>query len=206
MTAAQARDRVIGDEVGDLLRALRPLGPVPVSGPVERAEKGARRDRGVGGAQQAPADADGDERADAALVAVALRDDPGAQPSWQRVHLEVRRRPLDLVQQAEDVGDRDVAEPPRQRTAVAPRARERREQPIERAVLAEEQQLLLAAEVVIEVGRREVGCDGDLAHPGGGKAALPEDPGRRAQDLEPAAIGAPADARSAGELVRTTVR
>jgi len=185
----QAGDREIGDEIGDLVRTLRPLRAVPVGGPVERAEKGARRDRGVGGAQQAPADAAGDERPDPAFVAVALGDDPRAQPPRQRVHLEVGRRALDVVDEAEHVGGGDVPEAPREGPAVAPRARERGEEPIERPILAEVEQLLFPAEVVIEVAGREVGGDRDLAHAGGGVPAPAEDAGRRAHDRHAARLG-----------------
>src|SRR6185503_5640530 len=74
--------------------------------------------------------------------------------------------------------------------AIAPRVGQRLEQPIERAALAEEEDFVLAAEVVIEIRRREVGGDGDLAHPGGGKAAGAEDAGGGAHDRDPAAVGA----------------
>jgi hypothetical protein len=76
-----------------------------------------------------------------------------------------------------------------QRLPIACGRRQRGEQPIERAVLAEEQDFVLAAEVVIEVGRREVGGPGDVAHAGGGKAAAAEDLRRGPQDLDAPRIG-----------------
>jgi len=188
--AGEAGDRVVGDEIGNLLRRLRPLGAVPVGGPVDRAQERARRDGRVGGAQEAPPDAAGNERADAALVAIALGDDARAQPRRQRVHFEMRRRSLDVVQQAEDVRGGDVAEAAGERAGAAPRARERLEQPIERSVLAEKEQLLFAAEVVIEVAGREVGGDGDVAHAGRGEPARAEHARRRAHDRDAPGVGA----------------
>jgi hypothetical protein len=72
----------------------------------------------------------------------------------------------------------------------APRIGERGQQPVERAVLAEEQDLVLPAEVVIEIAGREIGGDGNLAHPGGRESAAPEHPGGGFQDLQAARLGA----------------
>jgi hypothetical protein len=169
---------------------VRTFGPEPVGGPVQRAEKSAGRHRGVGGAQDAALDAVGDHRAHAAFVAIALGDDRRAQPRRQRIDLEVRRRALDLVEQAADVGGRHLVQALGQRPRpIAAQVAERLEQPIERAVLAEEQDLVLAAEVMIEIGRRQVRRHRDLAHPGGGKAAGAEDAGGGAHDGDAAAVG-----------------
>ena len=51
---------------------MRAVGAEPVSGPVERAEKCTGGDGGIGTA----ASFTGDERPNAALVAIALRDNP----------------------------------------------------------------------------------------------------------------------------------
>jgi len=144
-------DGVVGDQFSNLARGLRALGAEPMRGPVQRAEKRARGDRGIGRAQDAAPDAGRDERPNAALVRVALGDDARAEPDGEGVDLEMRRRSLDLVEQTEHVGPRHLAQARRERPGVAPRARERAEQAIQRAILAEEQQLVLAAEVVIQV-------------------------------------------------------
>jgi len=157
LTVREAGDGVVGHGVRDLLRRLRAVGTEPVRRPVERAEKRPRRDGGVRGAELTTADAVGHQRADAALVAVALRDDARAQARREGVDLEVRRGAVDLVEQAQHVGRREDAKPAWKRRSIAPRPRQCREHPLERLVLAEEQQFVLAAEVVIEVSRREVG-------------------------------------------------
>ena len=134
------------------MRCVRPFGPEPVRRPVERAEEGARRHRGVGGAEGAALDAVGDDRAHAALVAIALGDNRRSKPRRQRIHLEVRRRSFHLVEQAEDVGDRHVVQPIGERPrAIAAHLGQRFEQAIERSALAEEEDFVLAAEVVIEI-------------------------------------------------------
>ena len=182
----EAGDGVAGDEIGDAFGGVEAVGPEPVGGPVERAEEGARRDRGVGGAERAGCHALRDQGADAALVAIPLGDDDVAEAAGQGVDLEMRGRPFHFVDQAAHVRGGEIAETRRQRAPIAPRRRQRAQQTIERAILAEEQELVLAAEVVIEVAVGQVGGDGDLAHPGGGEAALPEDPGGRLEDVDAA--------------------
>ena len=185
----EAGDGVIGDALSDLLRRLWSFGAEPVRRPVQRAEEGACGDRRVGRAQRAGADSGGNEGADAPLVGVALGDDARAQARRERVHLHVRRGSLDLVDKAQDVGGRDVAQAVRQRPAVLARCRQRLDQPADRAVLAEEEELLLAAEVVIEVAGRQIGGDRDLAHAGGRKAAGSEHARRRPHDRDPPGVG-----------------
>ena len=185
---------------------MRALRTKPRGGPVERAEKSARGNRRVAAAKLAPLHPAGDERSDAALVLVALGDDERAQFCGQGIDLEVRRRTLDAVDEAQHVGDGEGTKPAGERPPASRHFVERREEAIERAILAEVQQLFLAAKIVIKVGRGQVGRDGDLAHPGGGKTTVPEDSGRGAEDLEPAAIGPLAEARDAAGLDRTAVR
>src|SRR5262249_34100481 len=55
-------------------------------------------------------------------------------------------------------------------------------EPLERALLAIEKDLVLAGEVVVQVPRGEVGFVGDLAHAGRGHPEAAEDARRRAQD------------------------
>lgn len=155
-----------------------------MGGPVERAEEGTRGDGRIGRPELAAGDAVGDERADAALVAITLRDDRRAQAAGQGIDLEVRGRAFHLIDEAEDVGGREPAQPIGHRTGVAARLRQRGEQLVERPILTEEQELVLAAEVVVQVAGREVRGAGNLAHAGGGEAALPEDAGRGLEDLD----------------------
>jgi len=142
-----------------------------VRGPVERAEKRTGRDGRVGRAQRAAPNAAGDERAHAALVPIPLGDDAGTKTRGEGVDLEVRGGAFDLVDQAEDVGDRHVVQTIRQRPAIFARGGQRVEEAIDGAILTEEEELVLAAEVVIQVARRQVGGDGDVAHAGGAEAA-----------------------------------
>ena len=90
-----------------------------MGGPVERAEEGTGCDRRVGGAQRAAVDAVGDQRANAALVAVAFGDDPRPQPCRQRVDLEVCGRSFDAIHEAQHVRDGDVSQPRGQMPAIA---------------------------------------------------------------------------------------
>jgi hypothetical protein len=161
-----------------------------VRGPVQRAEEGSRCDGGVGRAERSGANAVGHERADAALVLIAFGDDARSQTRGEGVNLEMRSRSLDLVDEAEDVRDGDLAEADRQRAPIPPSSRQRVEEPIHRAVLAEEQQLVLATEVVIEVAGREIRGHGDVAHASGGEPARPKHAGGGAHDLHAPGVGA----------------
>ena len=167
-----------------------------MSRPVERAEKRAGGDGRFGAA----AAFRGDERAHATLVAIALGDDPLAKRRRQGVDLEVSGRPFETIDKTQHVRDGELAEARRKRPPILragpARGGQGVEQAVERAVLAEEQQLLLAAEVVIEVARREIGGDGDVAHAGGAEAAGAKDGGGSAHDVDAARLGA----------FRTTVR
>ena len=185
----EAGHRIVSNNLRDRVGRIRAVGPEPLRGPVQRAKKGARGNRRIGWRQRAGADAVGDERAHAALVSIAFGDDERAEAAGEGVDLEVRGGTFDFVDEAEDVRDRERAQPIGERPDAAPRLGERGQQAIERAVLAEIQQLVLAAEVVIEVRRRQVGGDGDVAHAGSGEAALAEHPGGSGEDSDPARVG-----------------
>jgi len=165
--------------------------------PVERAKKGARRHGRIAAAQLAATDACGDEGADAAFVAIALRDDGRAQAGGEGVDLEMRGRPFDAVDQTQDMRHCQCVQPWGERAAAAAGGAERADEAVERSILAEEQDLVLAAKIIVQVARREIGGDGDLAHAGGGEAAGAEDAGGGAQDLEAPGLGAAAGARGA---------
>lgn len=160
-------------------------------GPVQRAEKRACGDGRVGGPQRTAFDAVGDERADPALVAIALGDDARAKARGQRVDGEVGGRSLHLVDEAQHMRGGQGVQAIGQRLArIPPCFRQRVEQARERSILAIEQDLVLAAEVVIQVAGRQIGGDGDLPHPGGREAARAEHPRRRPHDVDPPRIGA----------------
>ena len=173
------------------------VGTEPVRRPVEGAEKGTRRDGRIAAAQLAATDARGDERADAALVAIALGDDGRAQAGGEGVDLEVRRRPFDAVDQTQDVRHRQRVQPRGEWAAAGAGGAQGTQEAVERPILAEEEDFVLAAKVGVQVAGGEIGGDGDLAHPGGGEAASAEDAGGGAEDLEAAGVGAAAGAGGA---------
>ena len=158
-------------------------------GPVQRAEEGAGGHGRIGGVERAGLDAAGDQRADAALVPIALGHDAPAEPGRQRIDLEVRGRSFDLVDQAQHMGRRQRVQARRQRSAVPARRAEGHQQAPDRAILAEEEQFVFPGKIVIEVAERQVGGRGDVAHPGGGETARPEDPRRGAHDLDAPGLG-----------------
>jgi hypothetical protein len=177
---------------------MPPVRAEPVGGPVESAQERARGDQDIRHAQCTAADSGRNQRPDTALIAVALRDDGAPEAARQRVDLEVGCRSFEVVHEAADVRGSEPLQTCRQRTAGAPRVAERLEQPVERSVLAEEQDLVLAAEIVIQVAGRQIRGVGDVPHAGGGEAVGPEDAGGGAKDLDPPCIGAPANPVESG--------
>lgn len=177
--------------------------PKPLDRPVQSAEERARRDRSVGARQRAASDACGDQRANRALVPVAPGDDGRAQARRQSVDVEVRGGSLDLIDQAQHVSPREIAKPLGDRAPTACGVPARGQQPIEGPRLTKIKDFVLPGEVVVEVARREICRDGNLAHAGGGEPLRAEDPGRRLEDLEAPAVGT---APRPPEWPRTTVR
>ena len=88
------------------------------------------------------------------------------------------------------MADGQGAEPPGQPAAARAGELRRRQQAIQRPILAEEEDLVLAREVVVEVSGRQVGRDRNIAHPCGGESPRPEDVSGGAEDLDAATIGA----------------
>jgi len=170
--------------VGDRIGREWAIWTEPLRRPIERAQECARRDRRVARAERAPADAGGDQRADAPLVPVAFGDDDGAPLRGEGIDLEVGRRPFDFSDQTQDVADGELAQALGQWTPIALRGGQRGQQPVQRAVLAEKQELVFAAEIVVEVGGRQIGGERDIAHAGGGETAAAKDLRGGAQDVD----------------------
>ena len=101
--------------------------------------------------QGAAAEAGRDQAANAPLVPVAFGDNDAAQPGRERIHFEMCRRSLDVGDQTEHVAGGQRPQALDDRAAVRRDRAQRREQAIERLVLTEEQELVLPAEVMIEV-------------------------------------------------------
>jgi hypothetical protein len=158
--------------------------------PVERAEIGARGHIRIRGREGALADAFGDDRTDAALVTIPLGHDERSEAAGQGVHFEMGGRAFDVVEQAEDVGFRKLPEAIGGRPVVSAGVRERGQQFVERAVLAEVEQFVLPAEIVIEVRRGKVCGIRDVPHPRGCEAAHAEDARRGLQDAQAPGVGA----------------
>src|SRR6266852_9913830 len=77
---------------------------------------------------------------------------------------------------------------------------------LERALLAKEQDLVLAAEVVVQVAGRKIGFLGDLAHAGRRETQAAEYARGRAQDLQAPRVVLALDALRQGALVRTPIQ
>ena len=131
----ESLDDEIRDDRGDVGGVVGAVGAEPVGGPIESAETGAGGDVGIGGGERALLDAVGNQRADAAFVAVPFGDDERPQAAGEGVDFEVGRRSLDLVEQVEDVRLGEASQPVGQRVRRPPRRGQRRQQVIQRPVL-----------------------------------------------------------------------
>jgi hypothetical protein len=164
-----------------------------VGGPIEGAQERARGDQDVRHAQCPAPDSGRNQCPDTALIPVALRDDGSPEAGRQRIDLEVGCRSFEVVHEAADMRGGEPLQTCRQRVDGPPRLAERLEQPVERSVLAEEQDLVLAAEIVIQVAGRQIRGAGDVPHAGGGEAVGPEDAGGCAKDLDAPRVSAAAN-------------
>jgi hypothetical protein len=196
----QACDGVIGDERGDSFRALVSIRSEPLSGPVESAQKRARGDRWISSLQFTTPDSVRDKRTDPMLVPVTFGKNRRAQPGRQRLDFQVGGGTFDFVDEAEHMGGGEAMKPCVNSAVRRPGSCERAQQAVERPILTEEEELLLATEVVIQVARREVGGDGNLAHARGRESSEAEDAGCRPQDADASRIC------SSGDPDRTAVR
>jgi hypothetical protein len=174
----------------------------PLHGPVEGAQERPGGHRRVGLGELAAPDANRDQPPDDALVSVAPGDDCRAAPGRQRVELEVRRRPLHVLDQATHVLGGQGAQANGDRPLAVPGSGGVGEEPIEGAVLTEVEDLVLAGEVVVEVGGGEVRSHRDLPHAGGGKSHLLKDARGGGKDLRAPRLGSPLPT----PLLRTAVR
>src|SRR5262249_40221670 len=107
---------------------------------------------------------------------------------------------FDFVDEAEHMGGSEAMKPCVNSTVRRSGRGERVQQAVEGPILTEEEELVLAAEVVIQVARREVGGDGDLAHARGSESSEAEDVSGSSEDLDSPSLGA------TGDPARTTVR
>src|SRR3979490_2209099 len=99
-----------------------------------------------------------------------------------------------------------ITAPPRASTGRGARLLHRGEEPLERALLAEEQDLVLAAEVVIQVAGREIGFLGDLAHSRCRETPAAEYARGGAQDREAPRLVLALHALRQGGFVRTEIQ
>ena len=134
------------------------------------------------------------------LVPVPFDKDRRAQPGRQRLDFQVGGGTFDFVDEAEHMGGGEAMKPCVNSTVRPPGRGERAQQAVEGPILAEEEELVLAGEVVIQVARRKIGGDGNLAHPGGSESSDAEDVGGSSEDLDSPSLGA------TGDPARTTVR
>src|SRR5438874_2698161 len=137
-------DGVIGNALRDLLRRPRTVGTEPVRGPVQGAKEPPCRDRRIAAPELPAPHALVNQRTHAAFVAIAFGDNGTAQGRRQGVDLEVGRRSFELVEQASYVSDGERPKARGDRPAAPDGVRQRTEQPVERTVLAEEEDFVLA--------------------------------------------------------------
>jgi hypothetical protein len=162
--ARDSADEKPRDDAAHRLRGVWSVAAEPGDRPVQRAEHRPRDDGGIHLHELAGTDSVGDDLANRLLVAIAFLDDLRAQRRRQRFRLQMRGGTLDLVQQRLEVCGEDGAQPLACRFRRAAGRDCRLNHPVERAILAVEEQLILAIEVVIQVCGRDIRCFRDISH------------------------------------------
>src|SRR5262249_50755659 len=190
-----------GQRVRDFGYGLRTVGPVPARSPVDGAKHRARDERGIGRSKLAAPHARDYQCPHRALVSIALADDRSAQRLRQRLDFEVSGRALQVVEHAVHVGPDDGAQALRERSGRTGRVLCRGEQALERALLAELQDLVFPGEVVIEIAGQQARFLGNLADARARNAESAEHAAGGTQDLEAARFVLPLDAlRGVGRI------
>ena len=135
----------------------------------------------------------GHQRPHTVFVSIAFLHDGRAHGSRERVHLDVRGCSFDFADDTQHMRGRQVAQPRADRPSGLARNRQCSAQPVQRSILTEVQNLILALEIVVQVSRRKVRSKGDLAHPGRRVSAPAKHTGGRAQNFQ-ACLGPPPSA------------
>ena len=183
-TVLQSSDDVVREHRGNHRARQRTVGTKPLDGPVERAEEGAGRHRRIGRRELAAPDARRNQRPDSTLARSRLATTAALNRPGRASSSKCTADPW-IRSITQSTRGRSPARAAARRSA--PRARRRVGrglQPIEREVLARIENLVLAAEVVIEVGgggrrRRRCRIRGREPH-------RAEDAGRGGEDFRPA--------------------
>src|SRR5713226_494434 len=195
----QAANQVVGKSIGDFAGAQSAVRAEPKHAPVQSAQDCAGRESRVTRDEFTGTNAGGDELPQTFFITVAFVEDAVLQSARQRGGQEVRRGSLDFIEHAGQVRHDHGMKFFRGSDAQAADFPQRCEQAVQGAVLTEEKDFVLAAKIVIEVGRGEVRGGGDVAHAGFKKAARAKLAAGRAENLKSAREMPPAKAAVAVE-------
>src|SRR5947199_2041156 len=98
LTGQQTAQEELSKELGDIMRACRPLRFEPARDPVDGAEQREGEQLRIPGRKAPAANAVFDQPAHAALELIAARDDDPEVSRTQRLEIKKQRRPVKLVE------------------------------------------------------------------------------------------------------------
>src|SRR5260370_2519376 len=152
----QAANQVVGKSIGDFAGAQGAVRAEPKHAPVQSAQDRAGRESRVARNEFTGTNACGDELPQTFFITVALVENAVLQSARQRGGQEVRRGSPDFIDDAGPVRHNHGITFFRGSDAQAADFLQRCAQAVQSAVLTEENDLVFAAKIVIEVGRGEV--------------------------------------------------
>src|SRR6266850_4636177 len=166
----QSASQIIRESFGDFGGCQSTIRIEPADAPVQGSEDGARGEGRIARHELSGAGACDDQLTHTLFVPITFHDQGPLQARRQGAGQEMRRRSFDFVEDAAQMGDDYQAELLGGADPQAAGLLKGREQAVEGNILAEKKNFVLALEVVVKVGGREVGGSGDVAHTGFGKA------------------------------------
>src|SRR6266850_2552443 len=167
----QSANQIIREAFGDFGGSHSAVGIEPANAPVQGSEDGARGERRITRHELSGAGACDNELTHTLFVAITFYDQGPLQARRQSAGQEMRGRSFDFVEDAAQMGDDYQSELLGGAGSRAAGLLEGRDQAVEGNILAEKKNFVFPLEVVVEIGGREVGGGGDVAHAGFGKAA-----------------------------------
>jgi hypothetical protein len=182
----QSANQIVGEAFGDFCGGEGASGTEPADAPVEGAQNGSGGESGIAGHEFSSAGSGGDQITHALFVTIALYDETLLEAGRKGAGQQVGGGTFDFVEDAAQVGNDDQVQFFRGTGAQAAGFFESGKEAIESDVLAEEKDFVLALEVVVEVGGREVCGGGDVAHSGFGETGDPKLISGGAEDFQAA--------------------
>jgi hypothetical protein len=166
----QPANQIVGEAFGDFGGGQSAVGMKPADAPVEGSEDGARGESVIARHEFTGASPSGDQVAHTLFVTIAFYTKSLLQAREKSAGQEMGGGTFYFVEHAAQMRNYDQAQFFRGAGFRSANLLKSGDQAIESDVLTEKQNFVLALEIIVEVGGREVGRGSDVAHTGFGEA------------------------------------